>query len=195
MIASFKRGFFIHQKCSLHGNVYLCFPDEDISVPVQYFLVLCNAEQRVEGRRIVSSNFRNVFSPSFSRRILPRVSRFIENPCYISWYKPSSFSSYQENPPDTRNENMAFFRDFAQKFIIAKFCLLRWTYSREKKQLVKMFGVTPVYSFGVLIRNIYVQPITAIERLNLAGDDRVMRILLGRLSSTNFLVNNLLWKQ
>lgn len=38
-----------------------------------------------------------------------------------------------------------------------------------------MFGVTPVYSFGVLIRNIYVQPITAIERLNLAGDDRVMR--------------------
>lgn len=55
-----------------------------------------------------------------------------------------------------------------------------------------MFGVTPVYSFGVLIRNIYVQPITAIERLNLAGDDRVMRILLGRLSSTNFLVNNLL---
>lgn len=27
-----------------------------------------------------------------------------------------------------------------------------------------MFGVTPVYSFGVLIRNIYVQPITAIER-------------------------------
>ena len=58
-----------------------------------------------------------------------------------------------------------------------------------------MFGVTPVYSFGVLIRNIYVQPITAIERLNLAGDDRVMRILLGRLSSTNFLVNNLLLKQ
>ena len=55
-----------------------------------------------------------------------------------------------------------------------------------------MFGVTPVYSFGVLIRNIYVQPITAIERLNLAGDDRVMRILLGRLSSTKFLVNNLL---
>ena len=65
----------------------------------------------------------------------------------------------------------------------------------RKKQLVKMFGVTPVYSFGVLIRNIYVQPITAIERLNLAGDDRVMRILLGRLSSTNFLVNNLLLKQ
>lgn len=62
----------------------------------------------------------------------------------------------------------------------------------RKKQLVKMFGVTPVYSFGVVIRNIYVQPITAIERLNLAGDDRVMRILLGRLSSTNFLVNNLL---
>ena len=43
-------------------------------------------------------------------------------------------------------------------------------FEREEKQLVKKFGVTPVYSFGLLIRNVYVQPITAIVKLNLAGE-------------------------